>query len=174
MTATRPDHQDHDAAQTDLEAAVSRLFEDARDVRAATAVLGDRAPGEQRYADEVATALATLEFDLRAAEAALAARRADTSDDLRTSISEVEEAARTWLDDLSVQARLGRMELRDRAESVAKRLERARGEAQRAIGRVADSVESDLDEMRRVTLTGIREVRGALTDAVAALRNLDD
>jgi hypothetical protein len=57
---------------------------------------------------------------------------------------------------------------------VAHRLDRARAEAQRAVVRVADAVESDLDEMRRVTLHEIGEVRTALRDAATAIRSIDD
>jgi hypothetical protein len=89
-------------------------------------------------------------------------------------MADVDEAARAWIDDLSVQASLGRMEARDRAELVSNRLDRAGAEARRAVGRVSEAVESDLDEMRRITLHSIGEVRSALADAVESLRRLDD
>ena len=66
------------------------------------------------------------------------------------------------------------MEARDRAEAITRRLDRAGAEAKRAAERVADAVESDLDEMRRATLHGIGAVRAALADAVSAIRDLDD
>ena len=150
MSATpSPSTKDEDAADRTLERDVSRLVSDARDVRAAAAALASSArEAEQRYADEVDAALTTLEFDLRTAKASLDARRAESSDEIRGTLSDVEDAARTWLDDLALQARLGRMEARYRAEAAAALLDRARAEVQRAVGRVSDQVGSDLAEVR--------------------------
>jgi ATP-dependent Zn protease len=89
-------------------------------------------------------------------------------------MDDVEEAARTWLDELTLQARLGQMEVRDRVGVLGRRIEQARSEARRAASRVAEVVDSDLDEMRRVAVHGIREVRDVLGDAASALRALQD
>jgi ATP-dependent Zn protease len=175
MTSTSTPHDELASTDLVLERSVARLVDDARDARAATAVFSGSASGaEQRYADEVAATLSTMEFDLRTAKAALRARLADSTEDLHGTITDVEDAARTWLDDLSLQARLGTMEMRDRAEFVTRRLDRAGAETRRAASRVSDAVEADLDEMRRITLHSIGDVRTALTDAVEALRKLDD
>jgi hypothetical protein len=172
-TTTTPATPDTDHALTadDLDERVSQLVADARRLRDVTSALGASAhDAEQRYADEVATTLATLELDLKMAKVAFAAEGADSSDELRRSMDDVEEAARTWLDDLALQARLGEMEVRDCAGVVTRRLERARSEARRAAGRVAEAVESDLEEMRRVAIHSIRDVRGVLADTATSLR----
>jgi hypothetical protein len=174
MSTTIQQYDDR-AADAALVRDVERLVTDARHVRAATILLsGAPDEAEQRYADEVAATLSILEFDLRTARAALDARRADSTEDLHHALSEVEDAARSWLDDLGLQARLARMEARDRTDGIARRLERARAEAKRAVIRVSDAVESDLDEMRRVTVHEIGEVRAALRDATMAIRSADD
>jgi hypothetical protein len=176
-TTTTPATPDTDHALTadDLDERVSQLVADARRLRDVTSALGASAhDAEQRYADEVATTLATLELDLKMAKVAFAAEGADSSDELRRSMDDLEEAGRRWLDDLALQARLGEMEARDLTDVTAHRLERARSEVRRAAGRVAEVVESDLEEMRRVAIHSIRDVRDVLGDAASALRTRRD
>ena len=99
-TSTRPIDDETDLT---LERTVARLVTDAREVRAATAVLsGSPQEAQQRYGDELATTMANLELDLCTAKAALAARLAGTTDELHGTLADVEDAARSWLDDLAV------------------------------------------------------------------------
>lgn len=43
-----------------------------------------------------------------------------------------------------------------------------------AVSRVGDTLEDDVDRMRKVVLSGIGEVRQALSEAATALRDLGD
>ncbi len=156
-----------------LERSVGHLVDDARDVRAAATLLAGSAPDmQQRYADDVATSLATLELDLGVARATLDARQADSTEDIHRAMREVETAARTWLDELALQSRLARMEARDATGRLAQKIARAEGEASRAATRLSDTVESDLEQIRRVALHGIGEIRSVLADAASAVRDL--
>ena len=152
--------------------AVNRLLDDAREVRAAATRYeadGD-GDGDDQYGNEVAEVLGTMELDLTIARAALAARQADTTEGLQDAVDKVIEAARHWVEDASVQTKLGRMELRDRSDAVTHALDRARGEALRTVDRVGDAVGVDLAETRRTAVKSIGSIRHAVTDAVASLR----
>lgn len=158
-----------------LEEAVAALVEDAREVRAAATVFeGSAAEAEQRYADEVATTLAEMELDLSIARAALDAQLADSTEELHRSVQDAADAGRTWLDELKVQSGLARMEARDRAGIMVRRIDQSSNAVRRAGSRVMDAVEGDLGEMRQIALDGIGEVRRALADTAGALRGLGD
>jgi len=158
-----------------LQRAIKALVADARDVRAAATVYeGSAEEAEQRYADEVGTALAMMELDLSIARAALDAQRADSSEELHASVTEAADAARTWLDELRVRSSLARMEVRDRAGVMGRRIDHSSAAVRRAGERVLDAVGGDLDEMRHAALHGIGEVRQALSDTATALRGLGD
>lgn len=158
-----------------LERAVSALVEDAREVRAAATVFEARAEhAEQRYADEVATSLASLELDLSIARAALDAQLADDAEELNRSMQVAADAGRTWLDELKIQSRLARMEARDRAGVLAEHIDHSSAAVRRAGSRVIEAVSGDVEELRQITLDGIGDVRRALSDTAAALRGLGD
>lgn len=155
---------------TEFSRAIDALMSDARSVRAAVTVYDGGSGASQRYADEVAEALSTMELDLAIARASLAARVADSSDGLEAAVHDVTEAARRWLDDSAVQSQLARMDLRDRADIAAHRLDRAGAEVRRAGSRVADVVGTDLNEMRKMALSSITSLRDTVSDAATALR----
>jgi len=150
--------------------AIDRLLEDARAVRTAAAAYeaGGSADG---YGDEIAQVLNTMELDLTIARNALAAREAHTSEDLQKAVNNVIEAARNWLQDASVTASLGRMELRDRSDAVTHALDRARGEAKRTVERVGDAVGVDLTETKSAAIDSIGGIRRAVADAMTSLRS---
>ncbi len=150
--------------------ALDRLLQDAREVRAAADLYEADDDVESGYGDEVAQVLGTMELDLTIARAALTARQAGTSEGLQDAVDQVIEAARHWLQDASVQAELGRMELRDRSDSLNHALDRARGEAARTVDRVGDAVGVDLNETRRAAVESISSIRHAVSDAVTSLR----
>lgn len=150
--------------------AVNRLLDDARQVRAAAALYEADGDDGDQYGNEVAEVLGTMELDLTIARAALAARQAETTEGLQDAVDKVIEAARHWVEDASVQTKLGRMELRDRSDAVTHALDRARGEALRTVDRVGDAVGVDLAETRRTAVKSIGSIRHAVTDAVASLR----
>lgn len=165
----------NDGTKRPLGNAVAALVRDAREVRAsATALAADASGTEQRYVDEVATALASMELDLSIARAALDARTADSADELHESMAEASGAAHAWLDELRIQSRLARMDARDRADVVSRGLDRAGSGIRHAVSRVGDTLEDDVDRMRKVVLSGIGEVRQALSEAATALRDLGD
>lgn len=154
----------------ELELAVERLLSEARNARAAVAVLdGSSDEDAARFADSVATTLASMELDLRIARAALTARRSEQADDLGQSIREVVDAAHTWYDDAAVQAALARMELRDQSQGLALRLERATAAAKEISDDLAAKFGNDLDTMRRTASDAIRSIRGVLGDVVAGI-----
>ena len=158
-----------------LERAVATLVEDARAVRAAATVFeGSAARSEQRYADEVATTLASMELDLSMARAALDAELADDAEELNRSVQEAADAGRTWLDELKVQSRLARMEARDRAGVLVQHIDKSSAALRHAGSRVVDAAAGDVDDLRQIALDGIGEVRRALGDTAAALRGLGD
>jgi hypothetical protein len=166
MTTTQTDIQP-------LDAAVDRLLVDARDARAAVAVLdGSNEEAAQRYSDQVAEVLANMQRDLRLARSSLAARQASTAEDIRRAMDDVTDAATAWIEEMNVRANLARMEMRDRAESTSHRMDRATAEVKRAVERVGESVQGDLSDARRVAIHAVRGVRDALTDAAAGLRDV--
>lgn len=157
---------------TALEQQVSGLLDDARRLGSIVRELGGSVEdAEQRFADEIATTLATLEFDLRAAQATFDAERAHSAEDLRSTVDSLDEAVRARVDDLAVQAKLARMEARDRVDAVSQRAAHVTAEVRRAADRLADTAGSDLDELRRATLSGIGDIRRILGEAVSALRS---
>jgi hypothetical protein len=157
---------------TELEQQVSTLLDDTRRLGSIVRELGGSVEGaEQRFADEIATTLATLEFDLRAAQASFDAERAHTADDLRSTVDGLEDAVRARIDDLAVQARLARMEVKDRLGAVSQRAAQVTAEVRRAADRLADTAGSDFDDLRTATVTGIGDVRRILGEAAAAIRS---
>lgn len=118
----------------------------------------------KEYTAEVDRILARSNGDLEVAGAALRAQRAESREALRTALNEAEKTGESWLDDLRVQAELGRMDLRDELRSALSRLEHATGAFGRMIGHVAEDASTDLAELRASALKAIDEFRRALAD----------
>ena len=153
----------------ELDAAVDRLLDDVRDLRAATAVLdGTATEAEARYAEEVAAALSALRLDISLARAALAARDAETTEPVGTALGEVASAASGWLGELAVQTRLAQMDVRDVADGYVARLDRVRAETTRAVELLATHLTGDVGETRKLALDALRRVRSALIGGEAA------
>jgi hypothetical protein len=166
MSTTVKESSEPDA----LDDAVARLVEDARDARAAAIVYEGASDIESRYADEVATMLATVEVDIDVARTALATRKAGAAAGIHHPMQQLIESTRKWADEMNVQSRLARMEASDRAETISQKAERTAALARHAAGRVSESLEEDLDDLRALALYGIADVRAALDDTVAAIR----
>jgi hypothetical protein len=159
----------------EFEAGIAQLIQDARDVRSATSVMEGATPANrQRYEDQVARTLAIMEVDLDLARATLSVDQAITLGDLRDTMHEVSEASQGWLDELGVRTHLLAMEARDRADELAHRLDRARGEIRRAVRRIDESVESDIDSMRRLSVRGIRDVATAMRQSIDGIYHYVD
>ncbi len=168
-TPTRPDAAS--PSSQPLQRAVSSLVDDANAVRAAAVAFeGSAVDAEHHYAEEVSATLALLEIDLTLARGALATQLADNSDELHDSVKELADAARGWLDGLQVQADLGRMNARDRAGELTRRIEHSAAAIRRVAATAAESVGGDLSEVRRSALDGIHEIRRAVADTANALR----
>ncbi len=176
MTTTADEHPGASTtANHVLDEAVALLMQDARDIRAGAAILEGTPPAaHQRYADDVASILATTELDLLLARASLDASNADGEDGIKHSIELLSEAVKSWVDEIGVRSHLARMDARDRTGSVVRRLDRASAEARRAASRVSETMGGDLNELRHVALHSINGVRQALGDAAGAVRDLGD
>ena len=166
-------HGDHDhprraddlARDRAIGTSVERIVDDEVLIAATTVLQGAVPANRRRYEDQVCRALTTMEVDLGLAVAALNAHDATTSDDLHDTMREVDDSAHRWLDELTVRSHLGEMEMNDRVGDVEHRLDRARGEVQRATRRIDDAVKSDLDSMRTLALHTLKEVRAAVSDS---------
>jgi hypothetical protein len=153
-----------------IESSVRRLLEDVKAVVGANALMeGAPSPARDRYEQDVVRVLSQMQVDLRLARAAFDADEADTPDDLRDTLREIDLAAHQWLDELVVRRHLAGREAGDRVHEIEHRLVRARGEVRRAGVRLDETVESDLDSMRTIALDAIRQVRAAVADSVNAI-----
>ncbi|MEZ5380627.1 MAG: hypothetical protein R2754_02390 [Microthrixaceae bacterium] len=162
------------ASSPELEQALANLLTAAQAVRDAATDLKSGSDAEADFAAETLQAVSGMELDLTVARATLAARRSDSAEGLDSSLNEASEAARRWLDDAAVQARLGSMEARDRMEAVGSYLDRARAEVVRAAERVGDAVGTELEDMRTASVHAIGGIRTAVVDAAHSIRHLSD
>jgi hypothetical protein len=158
---------------TGLEASVARLLTDAREVRVAagTARLSSGAD-EERYAEEVARLLSELETDLVFARAALDLRRSGDLPSVGDSLESAVGAAQQWLDDAAVQRHLARMEARDRADELTRRVEHVISEVRSLASRSVDGVGADVEQVRSAGLDALRLLGDAVGQAANAVKRL--
>jgi hypothetical protein len=157
-----------------LDASIKRLLDEVTATRATLSAY-EKAPDHRaRYSDDVRAALDSLERDLTIARAEFEANEASTTEEIEKAVREVASKTRSWLEEMRVRSRIGRMDASDRLDAVSRRLDQAGTEARRAMDRAGDAVGSDLSDVRRIAAHALAEVRSAFHDASESIGQNDD
>lgn len=146
--------------------AMERWDAEAGDVRAAFDHLENCAT-----AQEVGLVVAIARLDLAVLRAQLAASVATTTHDVGTALRTIAVAARHWLDDPAVRARIDAIASAEHAHSVRIRVEGAADEAERVAAAVETSLDHDVHCAQAAALRLVGKARLTLVDVASSVRH---
>lgn len=157
---------------------VLTAVDEARDVATTAHATPARPSGD----DDVAALLATVRLEMSMARARRDVELAEDLDDVVAATDAVAAAARRWLDDCVIQGRLARMQPRDRAEILTRRVRAAADEMRLVSDRLQDAAADgsrsdgvsggvDLERARQVALRTVRLAGASFEDAVMSVRH---
>lgn len=125
------------------------------------------------YSEAADAAIAHLQAELVLAGARLNAERAADHDEVRDAAFAASHVARQWLDDLRVQAHLGRMEAGSAADRAVEDLEHVARGLRAGTRRLGLSAAGTADEVRCTVADAIHGAGRALMVVAAAARSAD-